>query len=162
MTQDADKLRRMIKITQLSWDERVPLHADDQTGLYDVPGFLAGRDTLSPIEHDEIGDVAGLKIAHLQCHFGMDTLSLARRGAEVTGLDYSPAAIAKAEELAAQMGLNAEFVRADVYDALDHLPAAPKKARPIPIDRFGIGIGNFVQPHLSSPTMAIPARPRLQ
>lgn len=122
MTQDADALRKMIETTKRSWDERVPLHADDQTGLYDVPGFLAGADTLSPIETAEIGDVAGLKIAHLQCHFGMDTLSLARRGAKVSGLDYSPAAIAKAEALAEQTGLEAEFVCADVYDTLKHLP----------------------------------------
>lgn len=124
MTQDSDKLNQMIETTRASWNERVSHHVDDTSGLYDVPGFLKGEDTLSPIEDAEIGDVAGLKIAHLQCHFGMDTLSLARRGAEVTGLDYAPAAIAKAKELAAETGLGAKFVCANVYDALDHLPGS--------------------------------------
>ncbi len=123
MSKTSNKLSEMIETTKRSWDERVPLHAADQTGLYNVPEFVAGRDTLSPIEDAEIGDVTGLKIAHLQCHFGMDTISLARRGAHVTGLDYSPTAIAKAQELALKTDQNTKFVCADVYHALDHLPA---------------------------------------
>lgn len=122
MNDRADKLHQMMEITKRSWNERVPIHADDQTGLYDVASFLSGRDTLSPIDNAEIGDVSGLKIAHLQCHFGLDTISLARRGADATGLDYAPAAVAKAQELARQTGQSAKFVCADVYDALDHLP----------------------------------------
>ncbi|MCP5082273.1 MAG: class I SAM-dependent methyltransferase [Alphaproteobacteria bacterium] len=123
MNDHSEKLTQMMELTKRSWDERVPIHADDQTGLYDVASFLNGQDTLSPIENAEIGHVSGLKIAHLQCHFGLDTLSLARRGADVTGLDYTPAAVAKAQELAKQAGQSAKFVCADVYDALDHLPA---------------------------------------
>ncbi|MEM8686110.1 MAG: class I SAM-dependent methyltransferase [Pseudomonadota bacterium] len=122
MTQNSDKLTQMIETTRASWDERVSHHVDDTSGLYNVSSFLNGEDTLSPIDNAEIGDVAGLKIAHLQCHFGMDTLSLARRGAQVSGLDYAPAAIAKAKELAEATGIDAEFVCADVYQALDHLP----------------------------------------
>lgn len=100
-----------------AWDRRAAVHAADETGFYDVVGFLAGADTLYPIEAAEIGDVAGLRIAHLQCHFGLDTLSLARRGAEVIGLDFSPEAIGAARALAARAGLAARFVEADVYDA---------------------------------------------
>ncbi|MEM8647924.1 MAG: class I SAM-dependent methyltransferase, partial [Pseudomonadota bacterium] len=122
MTQTSDKLSQMIETTRASWDERVSHHVDDTSGLYDVSSFLKGEDTLSPIDIAEIGDVAGLRIAHLQCHFGMDTLSLARRGAKVSGLDYAPSAIAKAKELAAATGLDAEFVCSDVYEALEHLP----------------------------------------
>ncbi|NNF79278.1 MAG: class I SAM-dependent methyltransferase, partial [Rhizobiales bacterium] len=123
MNERSEELMRMMEVTRKSWDERVPIHADDQTGLYDVASFLNGRDTLSPIDNAEIGDVCGLKIAHLQCHFGLDTLSLARRGADTTGLDYAPAAVAKAQDLAKQTGQPTKFVCADVYDALDHLPA---------------------------------------
>jgi SAM-dependent methyltransferase len=99
------------------WDERVAVHRADRTGFYSVEDFLAGGDSLGPIEAGEIGDVAGKRLLHLQCHFGLDTLSLARRGAEVTGIDFSPAAIIAARELAAQAGLAARFAECDVYDA---------------------------------------------
>ena len=75
-----------------------------------------------PIESGEIGDVGGKRLLHLQCHFGLDTLSLARRGATVTGLDFSVPAIAAARELAAETGLAARFVQSDVYEARAALP----------------------------------------
>ena len=65
-------------------------------GFYEVQKVLDGNDKLNAIEAAEIGDVEGLRIAHLQCHFGLDSICLARRGASVTGLDFSPAAIAEA------------------------------------------------------------------
>jgi len=99
------------------WDERVPVHRADRTGFYAVEEFLRGADKLGPIESREIGDVAGKRLLHLQCHFGLDTLSLARRGAHVTGVDFSPAAIATARDLAAEAGLAARFVGYNVYDA---------------------------------------------
>jgi SAM-dependent methyltransferase len=104
-----------------NWNTRAALHVRDETGTYDVAGFLAGRDTLHAVEAAEIGDVRGKRIAHLQCHFGQDSLSLARRGAEVVGLDFSPVAIAAARELAAKAGLAATFVEADVYEARERL-----------------------------------------
>jgi 2-polyprenyl-3-methyl-5-hydroxy-6-metoxy-1,4-benzoquinol methylase len=97
------------------WDERVPIHAAGE--FYDVPGFLAGGDTLREFEKAEVGDVTGRRLVHLQCHFGLDTLSWARRGAAVTGLDFSVPAIETARELAARCGLDARFVVSDVYDA---------------------------------------------
>jgi len=100
-----------------NWDERVAVHCADRTGFYRVAKFRRGGDTLGPIESAEIGDVAGKRLLHLQCHFGLDTLSLARRGAVVTGVDFSPAAIAAARELAAEIGLAARFVECNVYDA---------------------------------------------
>lgn len=100
-----------------SWNKRADLHIKDATGFYDVEGFVAGRDTLYPVEEAEIGAVKGKRLLHLQCHFGLDTLSLARRGAIVTGLDFSSVAIEAARELASKTNLTADFVHADVYDA---------------------------------------------
>lgn len=101
------------------WDERVPIHAAGD--FYDLDGFVAGRDTLQPFEPEIVGEVAGLDLVHLQCHMGMDTLSWARRGARVTGLDFSAPAIAVAQDLAERIGVSARFVVADVYDAVDAL-----------------------------------------
>lgn len=101
------------------WDERVALHADGD--FYDVEGFKAGQETLRPFELEEVGDVRGRSLVHLQCHFGLDTLSWARHGATVTGLDYSAAAIERARALAAEIGMSAEFVEANVYDAVEAL-----------------------------------------
>jgi SAM-dependent methyltransferase len=97
------------------WDERVPIHVGSD--FYDVEGFLAGASTLRAFEPGELGDVAGRTLVHPQCHFGLDTLSWARRGALVTGFDFSAPAVAAASELAQRAGLEAEFVHANVHDA---------------------------------------------
>jgi SAM-dependent methyltransferase len=102
-----------------AWDERVPLHL--ASDFYDVDSFVAGRSTLRSFERAELGPVDGLDLVHLQCHFGQDTLSWAREGARVTGLDFSGPAIAAAAELAARLGVDAAFVQADVYDAVEAL-----------------------------------------
>jgi SAM-dependent methyltransferase len=99
------------------WDEAAPLHA--QSVLYDLNGFRAGRDDIRPFEHDELGPVADRELLHLQCHLGTDTLSWARHGARVSGLDFSPNAIQIARNLAAECSIDAEFWCADVYDAVD-------------------------------------------
>ncbi|MEI7745935.1 MAG: class I SAM-dependent methyltransferase [Actinomycetota bacterium] len=104
-----------------SWDARVAVHA--KSDFYDLQGFLAGRSTLEPYEPALLGDVSGLDLVHLQCHFGLDSLSWARLGARVTGLDFSPAAIHKAREIAELAGLDARFVEAEVYQAKEHLQA---------------------------------------
>src|SRR5690606_8341967 len=89
-------------------------------GSYRTAAFLAGDDSLHPIEDAELGSVAGQRLLHLQCHFGLDTLRLARRGAQVTGVDFSPAAIEAAREMARRSGRpDARFVQADVYDAAE-------------------------------------------
>lgn len=100
-----------------SWDERVAIHRRDETGFYDVQKVLDGGDKLNAIEASEIGDVKGLRIAHLQCHFGLDSICLARRGASVVGLDFSSAAIKEAGALATQLAVDAQFVEGNVYDA---------------------------------------------
>jgi len=86
-----------------------------------VPGFLAGGSPLKPHEIEEVGDVAGKSLLHLQCHFGLDTLAWARLGAEVVGLDFSREAISEARALAERAGIAAEFVEANVYAAVEAL-----------------------------------------
>lgn len=101
------------------WDELVGLHLG--SAMYDVPGFKAGRDTLHSIETDELGDVNGKSLLHLQCHFGNDTLSWARRGAIVTGVDFSEPAIEAARSHASELGIDARFVHSDIYSLPDNL-----------------------------------------
>ncbi len=99
--------------------------AHEKSDFYDVQGFKAGATSLWPLELEELGPYVheGTTLLHLQCHFGLDTLSWARRGAEVVGLDFSEEAIALARRLAGETGLSgrAEFVCADLYDADAHL-----------------------------------------
>ncbi len=86
--------------------------------FYDVDSFREGKSVLRPFELQEVGDVAGSRLAHLQCHFGLDTLSWALQGASVVGLDFSEPAVEAARKLAAETGLDGRFVQADVYDAV--------------------------------------------
>ncbi|WP_329038746.1 methyltransferase domain-containing protein [Streptomyces sp. NBC_00178] len=106
------------------WDERVPIHAAGD--FYDLDAFLAGRDALRPFELEEVGDVTGRTLLHLQCHIGVDTLSWARHGAaQVVGLDFSEPAVETARGLARTLDLTPEratFVAADVYDAAQAVP----------------------------------------
>jgi SAM-dependent methyltransferase len=104
-----------LAINRVNWNDRVPIHV--ASDFYDVAGFKAGSDPLRDFEIEEVGDVAGKSLAHLQCHFGLDTLAWARRGAQVSGLDLSDKAIETATALAQECGLKARFVPADVYDA---------------------------------------------
>src|SRR6266513_5001719 len=106
-----------LAATRSNWDERVPIHRRDRNGFYAVERFFREGKPLRAMESGELGDVAGKRVIHLQCHFGLDTLALARQGAIFTGLDFAPAAIDEARRLAAATGLAAEFVCANVYDA---------------------------------------------
>ncbi len=111
--------RRRMSVNRRKWDESVPLHVASHS--YDVPSFLRGRSTLRSLELREMGPVKGKTLLHLQCHFGLDTLSWARRGADVTGVDFSPPAIRAAQHLARQVGITARFARSNVYDLPDRL-----------------------------------------
>jgi SAM-dependent methyltransferase len=86
-----------------------------KSAFYDVAGFKAGKDWLKPLEIEEVGDVRGKSLLHLQCHFGMDTLSWGRRGARVTGVDFSGVAIDQARKLARETGVKAEFICSDIF-----------------------------------------------
>ena len=103
-----------------TWDRWTDLnYASD---FYDVDGFKAGRSSLDPIELAGVGDVAGRRLLHLQCHFGMDTISWARLGARVAGVDFSPRAIERAIELARACDVTAEFYCCDVSEAATRVP----------------------------------------
>ena len=98
------------------WDARAPVHAASE--FYGLEAFVAdpGATTLRPFEVEEVGDVAGRALVHPQCHFGMDTLSWARRGAEVVGIDLSPAAVDAATGAADRAGLDATIEATRVYE----------------------------------------------
>jgi SAM-dependent methyltransferase len=108
-----------VEANRRLWDARTPIHV--RSAFYDVDGFRAGNTSLHGLEIEEVGDVAGQRLLHLQCHFGLDTLSWARLGADVTGLDFSGAAVAEAQRLARELDIDARFVQADVYDAASAL-----------------------------------------
>ncbi len=96
------------------WDELVPINAESK--FYKLAGFKTGRSTLDEVELAGIGDVRGKSLLHLQCHFGLDSMSWARLGAKVTGADFSEEAIALARSLAEELDIKANFVCSDLYD----------------------------------------------
>lgn len=100
-----------------NWGDRVAGHWEPDG--YDAPGFIRDSDRISGVvEFDRtyVGDVAGRSLLHLQCHFGMDTLSWARLGADVTGVDFSPEAVAAARRLSEESGTAGRFVETELYD----------------------------------------------
>lgn len=116
-----------LERNRANWDERVPLHVASE--FYDQSALRAGRGRLYPIEEADLAQhfpdgLAGLRVLHLQCHFGADTLTLAQRGATVVGLDFSEPAVAAARALASEVGLEsrATFVQANIYDARQAIP----------------------------------------
>jgi SAM-dependent methyltransferase len=105
-----------------SWDERAPAHAASPG--YSLDKFRTDPSFLSyVVQYDvpRLGDIRGLHGVHLQCHIGTDTISLARLGAQMTGYDFSPAALAEARKLNDELGAGVEFVEGDLYDAVDKL-----------------------------------------
>lgn len=96
------------------WNKRVAIHV--KSDFYDLASFKSGKTSLNDIELNAVGDVKGKSLLHLQCHFGMDTLSWAREGAIVTGVDFSAEAINTATGLAKETGLDATFICSDIYD----------------------------------------------
>ena len=101
-----------VRANRELWDRLAAVHV--KSAFYDVPGFLKGKTSLSPIELEMLGDLRGKSVLHLQCHFGLDTLSMARMGATVTGVDFSRVAIENARLLNDQLGLQATFIESDV------------------------------------------------
>jgi 2-polyprenyl-3-methyl-5-hydroxy-6-metoxy-1,4-benzoquinol methylase len=103
-----------IKANKELWNKRTGFHVLSE--FYNVEAFIKGESSLNAIELDLLGNVKGKKILHLQCHFGQDSLSLARMGAKVTGVDLSDKAIEKAKELSVQLDLDARFICSDLYE----------------------------------------------
>ena len=101
------------------WDEWTGIHARSE--MYALDQFKAGKSSLHSLELDELSDVGGRSLLHLQCHFGLDTLSWARLGAQATGIDFSKQAIALARSLSQQLDIPARFLCCDLYELPDHL-----------------------------------------
>lgn len=114
-----------LRVNRANWDERAPAHAAspgyEVQRFIDDPAFLSG---VVRFDRPRLGDIRGLQAVHLQCHIGTDTLSLARLGANMTGLDLSPASLAEARALAERTSTPIRFVESDVYSALDVLQPA--------------------------------------
>ncbi|MCW5519328.1 class I SAM-dependent methyltransferase [Aureitalea sp. L0-47] len=102
-----------------TWNNKVAVHAASE--FYDMEGFKKGAETLKTYEIEALGDVSGKSLLHLQCHFGQDTLSWARRGAKCTGVDISDEGIKLARSLNDELGLDAEFVCCNVLDVSLHI-----------------------------------------
>lgn len=101
------------------WNKKILFHKDSE--FYDLKKFKEGKSSLNDIELNELGDIKGKSILHLQCHFGQDTLSLARLGADVTGVDFSDKAIELAESLNNELKQNARFICSDIYGLKEKL-----------------------------------------
>jgi SAM-dependent methyltransferase len=109
-------------INRASWDDRAPAHAASPG--YSVSRFADDPAFLSDVVRFDLpllGDIGGLRGVHLQCHIGTDTISLARLGADMTGLDFSPVSLAQARRIAGLAGADVRFAEAEVYDAVEVL-----------------------------------------
>jgi SAM-dependent methyltransferase len=123
--------QKQVAANRAHWDDLVPHHVASE--FYDVDGFKAGRSSLKRIDVEGMGDVGGKRLLHLQCHFGLDTLSWARLGADVTGVDFSRQAIEAARAISRETGIAGRFLECDVYDAASVAEG--------PYDRIFTGIG---------------------
>lgn len=108
-----------LEINRNSWNNRTESHLKSE--FYDLEGFLTGNSSLNDIELNLLGNLQGKSVLHLQCHFGQDTISLSRLGAEATGVDLSDKAIESAKQLAFDTHSNASFICCDIYDLPNHL-----------------------------------------
>ncbi len=114
-------MKPYIETNRGLWNGWARLH--ETSAFYDPDAFRAGQSSLQSIEREALGDVRGLTLLHLQCHFGQDTLSWAREGAVVTGVDLSDEAIRIARALRDELALPATFIASDLYDLPQHLDA---------------------------------------
>jgi SAM-dependent methyltransferase len=120
-------VQRFLSANRANWDDRASAHAARNGLGYRVQRYLEDPGFLSEVvrfDRDRLGDITSLRTVHLQCHIGTDTLSLARLGARVTGLDFSPVALAEARALVEESGEAVDFVESDVYSALSVLDPA--------------------------------------
>ncbi|MEU1051763.1 class I SAM-dependent methyltransferase [Streptomyces sp. NPDC005876] len=107
---------RLMRANQANWDARTPVHVASR--FYGLDEDLDPERWFAAYEWEDLGDLSGRDVLHLQCHLGTETLALARRGARAVGLDFSAASVAAARDLAAKSGLDVTYVQADVYDAV--------------------------------------------
>ena len=109
-----DEIEKYMNTNRSLWDGWTEINKNSK--LYDLDGFKAGKNKLKSIELEELTDVAGKSLLHLQCHFGIDTMSWARMGAKVTGVDFSPKAISLAKLLSEELHIPARFIESDIYE----------------------------------------------
>lgn len=108
-----------IALNKDSWNRRTEYHVKSE--FYDMDNFLKGNTSLNPIEEALLGNLNGKSVLHLQCHFGQDSISLSRMGANVVGVDLSDKAIDTAKQIASQTNSSAQFICCDIYDLQQHL-----------------------------------------
>lgn len=113
------KYGHFFESNRKAWDIKTPIHVESD--FYDLKTFEQTGSSLYSIEKNELTDVSNKKILHLQCHFGLDTLSLAKLGAECVGVDFSEISINKAKELGEKFSSNTTFINANVYDIESYL-----------------------------------------
>ena len=111
--------KNYIKINKESWNNKAEVHYDSE--FYDTKSFINGRNSLNPIELALLPDLKGKSVLHLQCHFGQDTISFSRMGAETIGVDLSDKSIDLARKLAKETSSNTQFICCDLYDLPKHL-----------------------------------------
>ena len=112
-------MKKYLQDNQKLWEQWTLEH--EKSPFYDMAGFKAGRDRLRSIELSELGEVAGKSLLHLQCHFGLDTLAWARRGAIATGVDFSETSIVRARSLSRELNVATEFTCSDIYQLPNRL-----------------------------------------
>ena len=113
------KENNYIEINRQSWNNRTDTHLKSE--FYDLQNFIKGKTSLNSIELELLGDIKGKTILHLQCHFGQDTISLSRLGAEAVGVDLSDKAIGNAIQIAKDTASNTTFICCDIYDLPNYL-----------------------------------------
>lgn len=114
-----NKENNYIEINRQSWNNRVETHLKSE--FYNLENFINGKTSLNCIELGLLGDVKGKSILHLQCHFGQDSISLSRLGAEVTGVDLSDKAIESAKQITIETNSKTNYICCDIYDLPNHL-----------------------------------------
>jgi SAM-dependent methyltransferase len=131
-------MREELQLNRDHWDEATEIHT--RGNVYGIEDFKAGLCRLHRVEIEEVGDVRGKSLLHLQCHFGIDTLSWARRGAKVTGVDFSAQGITAAQKFSDETKIPAEFVCSDLFD----LPSVLKAPASFDIVYTSYGVINWL------------------
>ena len=113
------EVERMMLANEANWDQRTPVHL--ASSFYGVDGSREPESWFADYEWGDLGELAGVDLLHLQCHLGVETVALARRGARAVGVDISGESVVRAREIASRQGVDIEYVRANVYDAVEAL-----------------------------------------
>jgi SAM-dependent methyltransferase len=125
-------MKKYLKNNLAHWNELAPINVKSDS--YNLSGFKKGKSSLKPIEIEEVGNVSGKKLLHLQCHFGMDSMSWARQGAKVVGVDFSPKAIELAKAISKELKIDCRFICCNIYD----LPNFLKEKFDIVFTSYGV------------------------